>query len=75
VAHSWLHKYGFDLPFDEDFEGAPPENNLVDNLTNFNGLDDEEIERQVTLIKKLQKVSTIDAQERYGTHPLINYRT
>ena len=45
VAHSWLRKYGFDLPFDEDFEGAPPENDLVNDLTNFNSLDDDEIER------------------------------
>lgn len=75
VAHSWLRKYGFDLPFDEDFEGAPPENDLVDDPTNFDGLDDEEIERRVTLIKKLRKVSKVDARERYGTHPLINYRT
>ena len=70
VANGWLRKYGFDLPFHEDFEGPPPENDLVDDPTNFAGLDDEEIGRRVNLIKKLQKVSTVDAQKRYGTHSL-----
>jgi hypothetical protein len=75
VANSWLRKYGFDLPFNEDFEGPPPEDDLVDDPTNFEGLDDEEIEQRVALIKKLRKVSTVDMQERYGTQLCINYRT
>ena len=70
VANGWLCKYRFDLLFHEDFEGPPLENDLVDDPTNFAGLDDKEIGRRVNLIKKLRKVSTVDAQKRYGTHSL-----
>jgi hypothetical protein len=55
MTHLWFHKYGFDLPLDQDMEGdiPEPEEHLADQPVDFSDLTVEEQEKRSKLYKEL----------------------